>query len=588
MTDARTTTAATLSADTATTAASTATTVTAPPLPATIDGDGRYVMSLLTDFCTDITDEVNRLNGSTSDAIPPAIDNFFVSFDREGVLWEWDSIPTALYYDLTAGTALLERTTATASRAAPPTFSGTVTLTAHLADSSRVTATLDYTKPRPHAPTHVTLSRTSLGTLISYDDIPPDCIGAQITAGGQTIRSLQSSCLIPHDVSTRLGRISAAYYDSFGIGETVTVSTELAAVTGFFAEQNGEWLDLAWDSLPAADLRYTIKIAYRTPDWDSAAELITVRSDRARLRHPQASSAYLLIKALDPYGNTSPKAAWTRLERAADYRRNVILTLDQSETVYRGTKTGLYYDGAANGLRLDDAKRRGEYLFSVHLPQVYRARNWLEAKLIGVTDDTLAWDDSTFDWTSEDSARTVWNGACGDISGAVLATEIAEAAEPQQGETIWTMDTLLTASDGTAPAAQQHADTFAPARWNQGLLLTPLTRLAYPLPPTDTFSLVFHLTTDDPAPAEILTLRGDSGSLTLRYTGKEFLLIGADTARITIPYTAAGRDYLAVGIGQSAETRTLRLSSLQQHTDRTESIPAAPCMTVTELLWHPN
>ena len=562
--------------------------LTAPHLPAAIGGDGRYVMSLLTDFCTEVTDEVNRLgNALTSEAIPTDIDSFFVTFDREGVLWEWNSVPTATHYELTAGTLLLERTELTTSRAAPPTYSGSVTLTAYLADGTRLARTLDYTKPRPHAPTNVTLSRTSLGIRVSYDEIPPDCIGAQITAGGQTYRTTQTDCLLK-TADERLGTISLAYYDSFGIGAVTAVTTEVPVVTGFFAEQNGEWLDLTWDSIPIADLRYTVKIAHRTPDWDSAAPLITVRADRARLRYPQAGTATFLIKAFDPYGNASPTAARTTLDRAADYRRNVLVTLDQAETAYSGTKTGLYYDASANGLRLDDGKRRGEYLFSVHLPQVYRARSWLEAKLIGVTATSLAWDDSAFDWTSEDAVTTVWNGACGDLGGAAVQTEIAEAAAPREGETIWTMDGTLLPNDLTAPPHAQHADTFATARWNSGLVLTPLTRLTCPAEVGHTFGLVFHLITDAaPAPAEIVTLRGTDGSLTLRYTDGAFCLIGTDGICLRVPYTTAGRDFLAIGIGQTATHRMLRIASLEQHTERTDTIPAAPCTAVTALSWHP-
>lgn len=561
----------------------------APLLPTTIDGDGRYVMSLLNDFCTEVADEVNRANGLDTDPKTAVIDNFFVSFDREGILWRWDALEGAAYYELTAGPALLTHTTDTVSRIAPPSFSGTVTLSAYLADGSVIRKALDYTKPRPLAPTNVTLSRTTDGTLITYDSIPSDCIGAQITAGGKTYRTTESTYLFPHTESARLGEITVSYYDCFGTGESTVIVSDVAAVTGFFAEQNGEWLDLFWDSLPIYGARYVVKVAYRSPDWDSALTLTTVQTTHARLRFPQSGAAYFLIKAFDAYGNTSADAAWTTLDRASDYRRNVIVTLDQSSSAYNGTKTNLYYDAVADGLRLGDGSRRGEYLFAVHLPEAYRARNWLESKIIGVTDDTLCWDDSTFNWTSEDAEATVWNGACGDIGGAILTHQIAEATEPSEGETVWTMDTTLLSTDDAAPTEAQQADTFLPARWANGLSLTPLTRLTYDIDECRTFGLVFHLAADSSlADCEIVSLFGADGALTLRFTQGTFRLCGSDGEVVSLPYRTDERDYLAVGIEQTDKTRTLRLSSLAQKISLMQQADAEPCAYLTSVSWYPR
>lgn len=564
--------------------------LTAPLLPSAIDGDGRYVMSLLNDFCTTTADLVNRLNNvsETDDIAPSDIKDFRVTFDRQGVLWEWNSVPTAAYYELTAGSAQLIRTSETSARIAPPSFSGTVTLTAHLPDGKSLTAALSYTKPRPKKPTGITLSRTDGGTIIAYDSIPDDCIGAQLTIDGHTVRTSENS--YHYRYTDRLTNITIAYYDSFGTGDAELLSTTVAIVTGFFAEQNGDWLDLSWNGLPLLGARYVIKVAHRTPDWNSALTLAETADTHIRLRYPQSGHTFFLIKAFDTYGNASTEATWTSLDRIADHRKNVIITLDQGETYYSGTKTNVYYDAVANGLKLADGNRRGEYLFAVHLPEVYRARSWLEAKLLGVTDDRLSWDDATFAWESEDASATVWNGASGDLGGATLLREIAEAAAPTEGETVWTMDgTLLATTDDHAPTEAKHAGTFRAARWNQGLSLTPITRLTYTLEGLTTFGLSFHLSTDTVLPdCEIVSLRGDDGALFLRYTNGAFTLIGTDGIAVRLPYTTEVRDYLTIGIEQSTTDRTLRLASLAQQTDRKSTTTATPCMSATEIAWYPR
>lgn len=574
----------TASASTAPEGTSSRTALTAPQLPATIAGDGRYVMSLLNDFCADVADALGRVEASES--TPSAIDNFVVTFDREGILWRWDEVATALYYELSADDKRLCLTTSTSDRTAPTAYSGTARLTAHLADGSTLTQTLSYTKPRPRAPQTITCTRTEGALVIGYSAIPSDCIGIELVIDGQTYRTTESAYILSQ---ANASTISGAYYDSFGTGEATVTRTEVPAVTRFFAEQNGDWVDLSWERVDCYNATYTVKIAYRTPDWHSATTLLTTSDTHARIRFPQEGEVFFLIKAADSAGNHSTSATYATLNRAADRTHNVILTLDQADIAYSNVKTNLYYDALADGLRLTENARRGEYLIGVHLPTVYRARNWLAAKLIGVTDDTLVWDDSPFAWTSEDASATVWNGACGDISEATLAKEIAEESEPTATETVWTMADTLCATDGTAPVTSAHADTFDNGRWDRGLVLTPLTRLAYTVRTTDTFTFIFHLTactamTD----SEIVTLSGEDGAFTLRYLGGAFHLCATDGHTLTLDYQVGADDHLTFAISQTNAVRTLRLASLAQGTDRTISLPLPPCTIVNTVCYHPT
>lgn len=570
--------------DSMTDTTTTATILRPPDLPATIAGDGRYVMTLLNDFCHEVTTSVNYVTDAIEDAPPATIDNFFVTFDREGILWRWDSVPTALHYELSVAGTRLALTTDTSCRVAPLSYVGTATLTATLADGSTITEQLSYAKPRPAAPQGLSLSTTESGILIRYNAIPADCIGIELTVGNATYRTTDDSYLLP-DFAT--STISARYYDCFGTGMTATLDSTLPAVTRFFAEQNDEWVDLCWDSVDHYRVSYVLKVAYLTPDWDSATTLMTTTQTHARIRFPQQGKIYFLIKAVTPAGIYSTEATYATLNRSTERARNVIITLDQDAICYPHAKTGLYYDAIARGLRLSEHTRRGEYTFGVHLPTTYRARNWLATKLIGVTDDTLIWDDSTFGWNSTAATATVWNGASGDLSETTLTQEIAEAS-PVTAQTTWTMAETLTAFDGTNPTESQHADTFEPARWDSGLAITPLTRLTYTVEPATTFALIFHLTLGDTlTPADIVTLYDEGNSLTLRYFPHHLQLIGTDGITLTLDYTPQPADHIAIGISQSTTHRILRLATLYDNLQQQAQTPAPPITAITHISYHP-
>lgn len=560
--------------------------LTAPQLPTTIAGDGRYVMSLLNDFCRTVTDTLTQVEEQITASTPSTIDNFFITFDRKGTLWQWDSVSGAQYYELHCQNTLLERTTQATSRIAPTSYAGTATLTAVLPDRT-ISETLSYTKPRPSAPQYLNTTRTDTTLDIDYPPIPNDCIGIELVIDGQTYRTTQDRLSLP--LSQTATHLTAAYYDNFGTGDICTRSNTTNNVTRFFAEQNGEWTDFFWDTVPGPNVTYLIKTSFTEPDWNSATTLLSTAQNHARIRFPQQGKVYFLIKAINNAGCYSPHATCATLDRAADQARNTILTADASAFYYNHSKTNLYYDAIANGLRLTDNTRRGEYILPIHLPTTYRARNWLEYKLIGVTDDTLIWDDSDFDWTSEDSTATIWNGASGDLSEAILTKEIAENLPPSADETTWTMANTLLSAGGVAPTQAQHADTFEPARWDHGLRLTPLTRLTYPADNLTHFTLIFHLTADPTiSSCEIVTLCGTDGALTLRYHNRQFHLTATDSQTLTLDYHPTTYDQLTIGICQTSTTRTLRLNSLAQNTDLITTATTPPCTTITAISYHPT
>ena len=147
-----------------------------PNLPKSIQGDGRYLMSLLQEAMQEIALQVNLANGFSAEEINPESGkyptprNFFLSFTRLGGTLSWSRIAdesNLAYYEVRTDTnignayGLLERTTANTSSKLPPDATGTVYLYAVSKDAEASNPSqLTYTKPRPDAPTDITLSVT--------------------------------------------------------------------------------------------------------------------------------------------------------------------------------------------------------------------------------------------------------------------------------------------------------------------------------------------------------------------------------------------------------------------------------------------
>ena len=549
-----------------------------PTLPAAIQGDGRYLLSVLRSFMEEQTAQINAANSFTADDVDAdkegkilAPRNFRLTFSRLGGLLQWDHSLDAKdlnYYEVRTNKnigsefGLLERTTLAESYRLPASYVGRVFLFA-IDKQGQVSypAELSYTKARPTKPRDVAMTKTQEGTIITFLEIPLDCIGAYVYINEVRYASVDNIFL--YTDGAIIERLRVAYYDQYGEGESEIIYCVMPDVENFLVERNGAQLDFYWDPLPIYNVRYEVKVGI-TPEWDKALTIFTTKLNKHRYVYPNTGRYYMLVKAIDEHDNYSKNAAYFLLTNEKDIHKNVIIRLDQEKTGYSGIKTNLYYDMAREALLLEKDALHGEYLIDVTLPQKYRARNWLEASVIGETNSDLVWDDLDFAWDSEEAENTMLNGTVGDLRGVEMLHEIAryDPTDMTRFLAVISLDGSLAATGATL--ARQKNVAYTPSRWTQGLLLSWKSDVVYKVQIPQQFSLMFWLRLRDGLPdTRILALTG-TGKLVLEYDRrcKEFQLIGSDGVYVRAKITFRPNDCLAVGIVQEAAMRRLFLYSL--------------------------
>lgn len=580
-----------------------------PKLPNTIQGDGRYVMSLLRSYLEQATLEINLANGFTMEDIDAANEgavqtprNFRLTFDRLGGLFKWDhirDIANLAYYELRtdtmlgAQTGLLERTIDNSSTVMSNNYVDHIYLYAFDKEGqvSRP-AELYYNKPRPDAPTNLSILKTQEGTLITFSDVPTNCIGAYIYIDGKQYSTVDNVYLVEEDI-TGVESIEVAFFDPFGEGEHGVLYLVLPDVTGFLVERNGSELDFYWDALNIYNIKYVVKVCSEL-SWEKGIELFrTATNDKNRRLYPNEGAYYLMVKAYDEQGNYSKNAAYQIMNTEPEINRNIILKFDQNDIFYSGSKINMYYNPLITGLSLDREMMKGEYIFNVELIQEYKARNWIEFNAFSVSNENrMMWQDANFTW---EASRRQWAGVLGDLDSANFKQEIALHREMSIYDKFCALlkGELVTES-GESPIEEQHADDFQSGRWALGLHITDLTRLSYRLVNVpQTFNMIFYLKADSTQHDMLLmTLANDSkGYLLVGYDARQqhFFLRGSDGKEVVVPTVKTDiREYYTIGLAQTRTERKFYVCTYNSDEILTGSCEAAPVGTFSKLYCYPK
>lgn len=554
--------------------------LTAPVLPNVVKGDGRYLMTLLKDFLTQTAQQVNLANGFSAEPVDPADEgkvpmpkNFFLSFNRLGGTLSWDHIPDVSilrYYELRENTnvgsqsGLLERVRDNSSTKLPISYVGHIYLYAIDKQGEYSTAAqINYTKPRPTEPKDIALTKNAEGTLVSFLAIPTDCIGANVYINQDKYQVFDNIFL--YTGTAKIETVGIAYYDSFGEGQRGMIYCIPLDVTGFIVERNGANLDFYWDPISLYGVHYVVKVS-TTPDWDRALELFDTKINKHRYIYPNIGEYYLLIKAVDEHNNYSKNAAYALMMNVQDISKNVIISLDQRLVKYNGNKINMYYDIGIDGLKLDKEAIFGEYIVDVELPQRYKARNWFDYKVIGITNTDWKFKDLTFTWDSDMAKKTTWMGVNGDLNGVNVKHQIARYIGPSTYDIeIFGLNNTTTGDKQTIATEVKHADDFRMGRWHTGLYVGDLTKLAWNVNITKVFSLVFYLkTTEKMTDCILMTLRNEASFLLLGYSRQAnvFYLSDSNGNDLKTQIDLTERDWLTFGISQGSKNRSLFVSSL--------------------------
>ncbi len=575
--------------------------LTAIELPQTIQGDGRYVLSLLRKYVKAASEQINLANGFTQDDIEeeskgefPRPKNFTLTFDRLGGVLHWDAVTDTnlAYYELrttdTPGmlTGLLEKTTATSSLTLPVTPTGKIYLFA-VSKEGKVSnaATITYTKRRPEAPSDISLTKNNEGTLITFLEIPTDCIGANLYIDHVKYQTVDNVYLYP-DKSIK--NVEIAYYDQFGEGERAYFSCEVPNVTGFWVEKNDANLYFYWDSLSIYNVTYVVKVG-NTHEWENGVEIFRTKINKHRYIRPDKGGAYFMIKAMDEHGNYSSECTWYLMDAAAEINKNIVIQFDQETSKYSGNKINLYLDSAMNGLRLEKTAFNGEYIMPISLPQKIKARNWIAKTLNAVSGSSLRVVDCDFAVNSYEAQHVLIVGIIGDLDGVELKQQIARYI----GKGEYTFSAI---TDGTANAtggiiAENKNASASDGRWQTGLLLTDVTQLAYDVTIPAVFSFCFWL-----KKTEVMT-----DCIILKITGTYSLVVGYD-ARLDTFYltdTKHGqsltalprmleRDWVYIGLSQSEKTRLFFLYGLSYGSTASSTADIPPCGEFSHINCNPK
>lgn len=547
-----------------------------PDLPSVVQGDGRHVMALLRRYLKEMAVQINLSNDfeglPETDEGLAAPNGFVLRFGVDGGELSWQDvgyIPDLLYYELRTDRnvgsieGLLEQTTENTSRKLPDNYQATIYLYAVTKDGTYSNpSVLTYTKARPEAPQKINLTKNDQGTLIQFTEIPLNCIGAYIYVNGNRYETTDNIYLYTRtDV---IKTVSVAYFDQFGEGERATINCEVLTVTGFIVECNGAVLDFYWEPVPLYGVQYTVQVA-EVPQWGVGVELFTTALNKKKLEYPNPGGKYFLIKAFDEHGNYSAEAVWYHLVRAEDPTRNHIITFNEQETAYSGSKLGLYYDVATDSLKFSDELYVGEYNFQGELPKEYLARNWVDFKVITTTEELWYVQDALYPLDDEWATSLVVSGGRLVDQEAVEVKNYIATYEGADYTSVFmaTMDGTNVAETGETPTQSRYADTFKSAQYHDGLDIQELTRLSYTTQNKVTqfyflFSVKLESKLED---GFIARWSGTNGWLELTYEDG-FYLNGSDGISVYVPYTWKRLDVLSIGISQGAEERGLYVKSI--------------------------
>jgi len=553
-----------------------------PDLPNAIQGDGRYLLGLLRDFLAEQAQQINAANSFTADEIEAekqgkilAPRNFRLTFTRLGGRLTWERstgkeevahYETRTNKNVGSEVGLLERTTNTESTRLPLSYVGRIYLFAVNAKGEASTPVeLGYTKTRPTKPQNIAMTKTQEGTLITFLEVPLDCMGAHIYVND--VRYTSGDNLFLYTGGAVIETLRIAYFDQYGDGAFETVLCVIPDVEDFLVERNGAQLDFSWSPLPIYNVRYEVKVGV-TPEWDKALTLFVTKLNKHRYVYPNTGTYYMLVKAIDEHDNYSRNAVYFMLNNLSDIHKNVIIRLDQEKLGYGGVKHNFYYDTARQALLLEKKEQRGEYIMPVKLPQKYRARNWLDGSVVGETNNDYLFDDLDYAWESEAAQNTMWNGTVGDLRGVSVTYEITRHSEALKSRysTLIDLDKALDAT-GATPAVQFGKPSYAPSRWWSGLVLSPSCEVQYRADIPRVFSLSFWLRLRDGiSDTTIVCLTADKRAMRVVYNNLRgrFELVCTDGGMLSIKFRPARSDCLAFGIVQTETKRKFFLYSLAE------------------------
>lgn len=540
-----------------------------PSLPSTIRGDGRYVLTVLKDFVDTVSNQVNYINGflpNETDETIAVPKYFYLSFSSNGHEFSWSSVDQVNFdhYELRLNKSVGSSTGLLAStnelKVSPPLAnrSGTVYLYVVLTSGDYSSPyKLEYVKAIPSAPEHIAVSKTDEGTLIFFDAIPTNCIGAYVYVNGTRYVSYSNTFL--YSGAAIVSDVLVCYFDSFGSGEFIDAYFDPPLVQGFFVERNSSFLHFYWDNVSLYNCKYVIR-RNTILDWDSADFVGEVYTNSFNCIFPNNGSYYFLIKAYDEHGNTSDEASYIVLDTVPDIHRNIIIENKENPN-FSGCLHNLNYNKSAEALILPAGYTSGNYTFSISLPQKYRARNWIDYNSFSYSKFDMIWADANFTWDSEKGGYS-WLGSVSDAVSVVrseIATYIGIEEDCLDGISF---DNFLDTFNKVEPFSSSSV-SYSPCFFGDGANVTGFDYITYKFNLPKDFSLVFCIKAVDLTSGVLFFFTNGSNWLRLTYysSSSSFVLSSSSGEIVRVVFNCSVSDILFFGISSFGSVLKLLVSN---------------------------
>jgi len=338
------------------------------------------------------------------------------------------------------------------------------------------------------------------GVFLRWDEVPDlDLVGYDIRLGddfgsGEVIADLfvGTSIFVPLNTAAAVTFLIRAR-DELGIpsSNVTSVVTQLIApppVTGFQGFPQGASINFEWNPVIADNFGNPLLVSYEVRagvTWESSQTVIRTGATSKTILFPRklAEEVTFHIKSISQAGVFSDDAAFFTVGQAPEINRNEILVKDIQAAGWIGIKNNM--EVVSDNLLLAEvspgvAALYGEYAESIDLGLSWRARNWLETRMILFEDSPLQWQDANFAW-NDPQAITPWLPTA-DTDNATFEAWLAEEnfdSEPPELNEGWTLDDTLVGYRLFTPAVESLNVTFEDARYRQGLKVNQNTRVAW-------------------------------------------------------------------------------------------------------------
>ena len=345
--------------------------------------------------------------------------------------------------------------------------------------------------------------------------------------------------------------------------DTATLYTlSLAApspVTGFDCVQNDTRIEFRWAPNPETDVvGYEIR---EGATWQSSVYIAQVSATTYTLpASAVAGVRKFWIKSIASPGIYADIASFTTTVVAMASDRNVLFIQDEYARGFPGSRINV--EVVANNLTLKSGESYGEYVWSVDLPAVYRARNSIESVFDAVVNDGTTWQQFSFRWNSAEAKRRwVTTGDVGTVNIQYFISKFTGIGAEYVNA--FTMNNKLTAEKAGATVLTQTGVSYQLGRFLQGLYVSDFTDVSWTYAIPSAFNLTFWAVAKKIDGFQVYwsATTANNSKLIFAYDTSISSFVLFDTVnpanRIALNFVIAPEDRIFTGIVQTATERRL-------------------------------